>query len=187
VSGDSPNRWSSPHGATPLARLRTRLKGRNIAAVIMEPIAMNPGVLIPDTEFMDGLVPLCHRFGTLLILDEVATGFGRTGRLFAPEYSDAQPDTMTFAKAATRGVAGIGALLVREEIAETLERDGNVYSTYGSYFVKRLRAMAFLEEPEIRARGLAIAMDVRDEKYAERVVKKCRRRGLLLDPRRACC
>ena len=178
----------------------------------MEPISMNLGVLIPETEFMEGLVPLCHRFGTLLILDEVATGFGRTGKLFATEYYDVQPDMMTIAKAATGGAAGIGALLVREDLAATLEEAGNVYSTYGwhplsvdvaianlrwikrnqrrlldqvdrssAYFVERLRGMAFPEEPEIRWRGLAIAVDVRDEKYAGRVARKCRARGVLLD------
>jgi len=173
---------------------------------------MNLGVLIPETEFMEGLVPLCHRYGTLLILDEVATGFGRTGKLFATEYYDVQPDMMTFAKAATGGAAGIGGLLLTEDLAETLEEDGNVYSTYGwhplsvdvaienvrwikrnqtrllrqvdrtsNYFVDRLRGMPFSEEPELRWRGLAIAVDVHDEKYAERVATKCRARGLLLD------
>ena len=50
-----------------------------------------------------------------------------------------------------------------------------------AYFVKRLRAMTLPEDSEVRSRGLAIAVDVRDEKYAERVAKKCRTRGLLLD------
>ena len=102
---------------------------------------------------------------------------------------------------------------VRDDLAETLEQDGNVYSTYGwhplsvdvaitnlrwikrnqarllrqvertgAYFAERLRAMAFAEEPELRWRGLAIGVDVRDQKYAEQVAKKCRARGLLLDP-----
>jgi acetylornithine/succinyldiaminopimelate/putrescine aminotransferase len=206
-------RLKPPLDADALDRLKTRLKHRDVAAVIMEPIAMNLGVLIPEREFMEGLVPLCHRYGTLLILDEVATGFGRTGKLFATEYYDVQPDMMTFAKAATGGAAGIGGLFLRDDLAETLEEDGNVYSTYGwhplsvdvaianvrwikrnqgrllrqvdrtgTYFVDRLRAMSFPEDPEIRWRGLAIAVDVRDEKYAERVAKKCRARGLLLDP-----
>jgi acetylornithine/succinyldiaminopimelate/putrescine aminotransferase len=162
---------------------------------------------------MKGLVPLCHRYGTLVILDEVATGFGRTGKLFASEYYDVRPDMMAIAKAATGGAAGIGGLLVRGGLAEILEQDGNVYSTYGwhplsvdvaianvrwikrnqnrllrqvdrtsAYFVERILAMSFQEEPQVRARGLAIAVDVRDEKYAERVAKKCRARGLLLSP-----
>jgi acetylornithine/succinyldiaminopimelate/putrescine aminotransferase len=206
-------RLKPPLDADALGRLETRLKRRDLAAVIMEPIALNLGVLIPETDFMEGLVPLCHRYGTLLILDEVASGFGRTGKLFACEYYDVQPDMMTIAKAATGGAAGIGGLLLREDIAETVEEDGNVYSTYGwhplsvdmaianvrwikrnqsrllrqvdgtsSYFVKRLRAMAFPEEPALRSRGLAIAVDVRDEKYAVRVAKKCRAHGLLIDP-----
>jgi acetylornithine/succinyldiaminopimelate/putrescine aminotransferase len=206
-------RLKPPLDADALDRLETRLKHRDVAAVIMEPIAMNLGVLIPEPAFMEGLAPLCHRFGTLLILDEVATGFGRTGKVFATEYYDVQPDMMTIAKAATGGAAGIGALLLREDLAATLEEDGNVYSTYGwhplsvdvaianvrwikrnrgrlleqvgrtsAYFVDRLRAMKFPEEPEVRWRGLAIAVDVRDEKYADRVARKCRARGLLLDP-----
>ena len=205
-------RLKPPLDADALDRLRTRLKQRDVAAVIMEPISMNLGVLIPETEFMEGLVPLCHRYGTLLILDEVATGFGRTGKLFALENYDVQPDMMTFAKAATGGAAGIGGLLLTEDLAETLEEDGNVYSTYGwhplsvdvaienvrwikrnqsrllrqvdrtsNYFLDRLRGMPFSEEPELRWRGLAIAVDVHDEKYAERVATKCRARGLLLD------
>jgi len=206
-------RLGPPLDNTALDRLETRLKHRDVAAMIMEPIAMNLGVLIPETEFMEGLVPLCHRYGTLLILDEVATGFGRTGKLFASEYYDVEPDMMTIAKAATGGAAGIGGLLLREDLAETLEQDGNVYSTYGwhplsvdvaianvrwikrnqsrllrqvertgAYFDERIRNMEFREEPELRRRGLAIAVDVHDEKYAERVAKKCRARGLLLDP-----
>ncbi|HEY9227940.1 MAG TPA: aspartate aminotransferase family protein [Gemmatimonadaceae bacterium] len=205
-------RLKPPLDADALDRLETRLKRRDVAALIMEPIAMNLGVLIPETDFMEGLVPLCHRYGTLLILDEVATGFGRTGKLFASEYYDVRPDMMTIAKAATGGAAGIGGLLLREELAETLEEDGNVYSTYGwhplsvdvaianvrwvkrnqsrllrqvdrtsTYFAQRLRDMSSEEEPEFRWRGLAIAADVRDEKYAERVANRCRARGLLLD------
>lgn len=206
-------RLKPPLDGNALDRLETRLKHRDVAAMIMEPVGMNLGVLIPETEFMEGLGPLCHRYGTLLILDEVATGFGRTGKLFASEHYDVQPDMMTIAKAATGGAAGIGGLLLREHLAKTLEKDGNVYSTYGwhplsvdvaianvrwvkrnqsrllrqversgAYFATRIREMEFPEEPEVRRRGLAIAVDVRDEKYAERVAKKCRARGLLLDP-----
>src|SRR3954469_23058601 len=93
-------RLKPPLDAGALDPLETRLKRRDVAAMIMEPISMNLGVLIPETEFMDGLARLCHRFGTLLILDEVATGFGRTGKLFATEHYDVRPDIMTIAKAA---------------------------------------------------------------------------------------
>jgi acetylornithine/succinyldiaminopimelate/putrescine aminotransferase len=206
-------RLEPPLDRDALDRLEMRLKRRDVAAVIMEPISINLSVLIPEAEFMEGLVPLCHRYGTLVILDEVATGFGRTGKLFACEHYDVQPDLMPIAKAATGGAVGIGGLLLREDLAETLEEDGNVYSTYGwhplsvdvaitnvrwikrnqtrllrqvermsNYFADRIREMPFEEEPELRVRGLAIAVDVRDEKYAERVAKKCRARGLLLDP-----
>jgi acetylornithine/succinyldiaminopimelate/putrescine aminotransferase len=212
VSVLSVARLKPPLDAGALDRLKTQLKHRDVAAVIMEPISINLGVLIPETEFMEGLAPLCHRYGTLLILDEVATGFGRTGKLFATEYYDVQPDMMTIAKAATGGAAGLGALLAREDLAKTLEEDGNVYSTYGwhplsvdvaianlrwikrnqarllrlverssVYFMERIREMEFPEEPKVCLRGLAIAVDVQEEKYAERVAKKCLMRGLLVD------
>lgn len=107
------------------------LRGRDVAAFIMEPIILNLGVLIPDKEFMQTLRELCTKYGTLLILDEVATGFGRTGKLFASEHFDIEPDVMTMAKAITGGYAGMGATIVTEEIGEAVRKDVNIYSTYG--------------------------------------------------------
>src|SRR3954454_831238 len=89
-------------------RVERLLRKREVAAFIMEPIICNLGALVPDAEFMRGLQRLCRRYGTLLILDEVATGFGRTGRLFASELFGLAPDIMTLAKAITGGHAGMG-------------------------------------------------------------------------------
>ncbi|HMC57505.1 MAG TPA: aminotransferase class III-fold pyridoxal phosphate-dependent enzyme [Gemmatimonadaceae bacterium] len=204
-------RIKSPPDADALDRLETLLKRRDVAAVIMEPISINLGVEIPEAAFMDGLSPLCARYGTLIILDEIATGFGRTGRMFASEHYAVKMDMMTIAKAATGGAAGIGALLLSDELAETLEEHGNVYSTYGwhplsvdvamanvrwirrnekrllrqvertgEYFLKRLCGMPFPEQRDIRMRGLAIAVDVRNEDFASAVADRCRQNGLLL-------
>src|SRR4029078_12037905 len=81
-------RLKPPLDGDALDRLETRLKRRAGAAVIMETVSINLGVLIPEAEFMEGLVPLCHRYGSLLILDEVAKGVARTGQLFATYYYD---------------------------------------------------------------------------------------------------
>jgi acetylornithine/succinyldiaminopimelate/putrescine aminotransferase len=114
-----------------LDRIETRLKRRDVAAFIMEPVSINLGVCIPEPGFMEGLRALCTRYRTLLILDEVACGFGRTGRLFATEHFGIEPDIMCIAKAISGGVAGLGAMLASAAVGETMQKDGEFYSTYG--------------------------------------------------------
>ena len=126
-----PHKISLPLDADALGRVETRLKRRDVAAFIMEPVPINLGVASPEPEFMEGLSKLCHRYGTLLIMDEVATGFGRTGRLFASELYDIEPDIMTLGKAITGGVVGMGAVISTDAVAKSMEEDGTFYSTYG--------------------------------------------------------
>jgi acetylornithine/succinyldiaminopimelate/putrescine aminotransferase len=114
-----------------LRKLEVRLKGRDIAAFILEPISINLGVLIPEKRFMQRLQPLCKRYGTLIIADEVATGFGRTGKLFACEHFNLRPDIMCMAKAVTGGLGGMGATLMTRAVARSMEKHGSFYSTYG--------------------------------------------------------
>jgi acetylornithine/succinyldiaminopimelate/putrescine aminotransferase len=114
-----------------LQKLEVRLKGRDMAAFILEPISINLGVLIPEKRFMQGLQRLCKRYRTLIIADEVATGFGRTGKLFACEHFNLRPDIMCVAKAVTGGLGGMGATLMTGAVAKSMEKDGSFYSTYG--------------------------------------------------------
>lgn len=114
-----------------LGRIEAQLKKRDVAAFIMEPIGMSLGVLIPEEGFLPELQRLCRRHGTLLVMDEVATGFGRTGTLFASDQFDIQPDIVTLAKAITDGVGGLGAMIATAEVASSMEEDGSFYSTYG--------------------------------------------------------
>ena len=88
-----------------------------IAAVIVEPIAHNDGVLVPPPEYLARLRELCDRHGVLLIFDEVLTGFGRTGRWFAADHWSVVPDMMTIGKGLTSGYAALGAVVIREEVA----------------------------------------------------------------------
>lgn len=114
-----------------LDKVETRLKKKDVAAFIMEPIIINLGVYVPEQEFMKGLQQLCRKYGTLLVMDEVATGFGRTGKLFATEHFDIEPDIMTMGKAITGGHAGMGAVITTEKIAKKIKGDFSLYSTYG--------------------------------------------------------
>src|SRR5438874_3334919 len=121
-----------PLDAKALKNIERRLQRRDVAAFVMEPISINLGVLIPEQGFMSELQRLCRRYGTLLVTDEVATGFGRTGRMFACEHFDLQPDIMCVAKALSGGLGGIGAVIATPPVAKSMEDKGGMfYSTYG--------------------------------------------------------
>lgn len=120
-----------PLNADSLKELEILLKSKKAAAFIMEPISMNLGVIVPDAEFMEGMEILCHKYGTLIIMDEIACGFGRTGKLFATEYFKISPDIMCLAKALSGGGAPIGATIMTEDVAGSLQEKQFPYSTYG--------------------------------------------------------
>jgi taurine--2-oxoglutarate transaminase len=94
---------------------------RQVAAVLIEPIRVGDGVQIPPPEFLPKLRAICDRYGVLLILDEIVTGFGRTGRWFACEHWDVVPDMITLAKGLNSGYAAVGAVTVRQPIADFFE------------------------------------------------------------------
>ncbi|MGE5581937.1 MAG: aminotransferase class III-fold pyridoxal phosphate-dependent enzyme [Bacillota bacterium] len=85
------------------------------AAFIVEPIQGEGGIIIPPDGYLQKALEICHRYGALLIIDEVQTGLGRTGRLFACERDGITPDIMTLAKALGGGILPIGACLATEE------------------------------------------------------------------------
>ena len=91
---------------------------RSVAAVIAEPVSAACGVVVPPPEYLPRLREICDRHGVLLILDEIITGFGRTGRMFAAEHWDIVPDIMTVAKGLSSGYAPIAATICRQPIAD---------------------------------------------------------------------
>ncbi len=101
----------------------------DVVAVLVEPIQGEGGIRIPDSDYLAGVRALCDRFNWLMILDEVQTGIGRTGRWFAFQHSDIRPDVMALAKGLGNGVP-IGACLARGAAAEVFE-PGNHGSTFG--------------------------------------------------------
>ena len=108
--------------------LRSKVN-QNTAAVFIEPIQGEGGVIPASNEFLQEARALCDQFGALLIFDEVQCGVGRTGKLFAYEWSGVVPDIMTLAKALAGGVP-IGAMLAKDEVAMTFQ-PGDHASTFG--------------------------------------------------------
>src|SRR5437899_3620246 len=93
----------------------------HIAAIFLEPIVGTSGLIVPPDGFLQGLRQLCDRYGILLILDEVMTGFGRTGKWFAAEHEEVVPDMITFAKGVNSGYLPLGGVIVDEPIAKHFE------------------------------------------------------------------
>lgn len=116
------------------------------AAIMIEPVLGEGGVKIPPPGYLEGLRRLADEHELLLVFDEVQTGCGRTGKWFAYQHTDIQPDVMTLAKALCGGIAG-GALLTTAEIAPSL-RPGMHAATYGGNPVAARAGIAALETIE---------------------------------------
>src|SRR5207253_9840387 len=97
-----------------LSALEAKLRSEDVALFIVEPV-QGKGVNIPAPGYLDGAQELCRRFGTLFCVDEVQTGFGRTGRMFALEHWGLEPDLVTVAKSLSGGYVPVGALLMSSE------------------------------------------------------------------------
>jgi acetylornithine/N-succinyldiaminopimelate aminotransferase len=166
-------------------------------------------VLIPEPELVEGANELCERYGTLLVMDEVASGFGRTGKLFACEHFDLHPDILCLGKAITSGHAPLAATLCTAEIAQGVRDHFSFYSTFGWHpfsieaalatldyfdrhpvldnaedisglFLSRLLQMPWDDDVEIRVKGLAIAADCGDADYVSALAARCLEDGLLV-------
>ncbi|GIM46874.1 adenosylmethionine-8-amino-7-oxononanoate aminotransferase [Collibacillus ludicampi] len=128
-----PHTYRSPFGDTPEAVLKGSLqevekvlqeKAGTLAAVIVEPVVQGAsGIIVMPDGYMKGLRELCTRYDVLLIADEVATGFGRTGKMFACEHDGITPDLMTVAKGITGGYLPVAATLTTEKIYEAFLGD----------------------------------------------------------------
>ena len=106
--------------ANDLERIATNFGAENIAACIVEPTAGSTGTLVPPKGYLNRLREICDKHGILLIFDEVITGWGRMGSVFAAQEFGVTPDIMTMAKATTNGIVPMGAVAVKEEIYNTV-------------------------------------------------------------------
>ena len=144
--------------------LERAIDGRT-AAVLVEPIQGEGGVIVPDDGYLPGVRKLCDEAGILLILDEIQTGMGRTGTLWAYEHSRIKPDVMTLAKALANGVP-IGATLATDSVASAFT-PGSHGSTFGG-------------NPLATAVGVTVFATLLEDKLAERAARmgKLLREGL---------
>lgn len=106
--------------AQELERLVALHDASNIAAVIVEPFAGSTGVLVPPVGYLQGLRKICDRHGLLLIFDEVISGFGRMGAMFAAQALGVVPDMIVFAKTITNGAAPLGGVIVNRSIHDAV-------------------------------------------------------------------
>lgn len=102
---------------------------RNVVAILVEPVQGEAGIVIPDSGYLSALRDICDQNDWLLMLDEIQTGMGRSGKMFACQHESVLPDVMTLAKALGNGVP-IGACLSRGRAAEVF-KPGNHGSTFG--------------------------------------------------------
>jgi ornithine--oxo-acid transaminase len=124
-----------------LDALEAELRREDVAVFLVEPV-QGKGVNLPPPGYLEGAQELCRRYGTLFCVDEVQTGFGRTGKLFALEHWGLEPDMVTVAKSLSGGYVPVGALLmspaVHEAVFDSME---NAFS-HGSTFAPNELAMA---------------------------------------------
>src|SRR5579862_836329 len=141
-----------------LDALETELRREDVAIFIVEPI-QGKGVNMPPAGYLEGAQALCRRYGTLFCVDEVQTGFGRTGTMFAFEHWGLEPDLVPVSKSLSGGYVPVGALLmsrwVHERVFDSME---NAFS-HGSTFAPNELAMAA---------GLATLQELEDEQLVAR-------------------
>jgi len=159
-----------------------------VAGILVEPIQGEGGYLVAPDGFLQGLRALCDRHGILLIFDEVQSGIGRTGKMFAAQHAGVTPDIMTLAKGLGSGMP-IGLVVAKKKWMENWKRGahGNTYggnpvccaaalatldlvegeymanaATVGAYFMEKLRALQarYACIGEVRGRGLMIGMEL---------------------------
>jgi acetylornithine/N-succinyldiaminopimelate aminotransferase len=183
----------------------------SIAAVVIEPVQAEGGVRIPSARFMQALRARCDRVGALLIFDEVLTGFGRTGKLFAAEHFDVTPDIMVLAKALGGGLP-LGALGASDDLLAEFAHDpplGHI-TTFGGHplssaaglvsletivseklperawsigkeIVARLKELHAPEIAEVRGIGMLIGIEFHEAAIAHRFVTATLANGVVIN------
>ncbi|MBU1054428.1 MAG: acetylornithine transaminase [Proteobacteria bacterium] len=177
-------------------------------AVLLEPIQGEGGVRCPAPDYLKKVRDLCDKTGSLLIFDEIQTGIGRTGKLFAYQHFGVEPDIMTLAKALGNGLP-IGAMLAKDFVASAFVH-GSHASTFGgtpvvtsaalevlkvifeekilehcerigAYFMERLKWLKGRHNSIKELRGMGLMLAVELDAEGEKVVNECRERGFLVN------
>ena len=155
-----------------LDALERELRSEEVALFLVEPV-QGKGVNLPPDGYLRGAQELCRRHGTLFAVDEVQTGFGRTGKLFAFEHWGLEPDLVTVAKSLSGGYVPVGALLMARHVYDGVFDSLEHSVSHGSTFAPNDLAMAA---------GLATLRELDDAKLAERSERLGRRLLELTEP-----
>jgi acetylornithine/N-succinyldiaminopimelate aminotransferase len=182
--------------------------GPETCAVISEPIQGEGGIRTPEKGYLESLRQICDRNGILLIFDEIQTGMGRTGKLFAYQHFGIEPDIMTLAKALGNGLP-IGAMLARENIAQAFQ-PGSHASTFGgtplvtaaalevvqtisrekivehcmetgNYFKSRLFWLKDRHDSVEDVRGMGLLLGMKIDREGASIVNSCMEKGFLIN------
>jgi 4-aminobutyrate aminotransferase / (S)-3-amino-2-methylpropionate transaminase / 5-aminovalerate transaminase len=166
-----PNEYRGPDSQTALAALEralvTQVPAESVAAIVLEPVQGESGFIVAPRDFMQGLRRICDEHGIVLVIDEVQTGFARTGTLFAIEQYGIEPDLMTLAKSIAAGLP-LSAVVGRAEIMDA-PGDSSIGGTYVGNPVAQAAALAVLdviEEEGLVERSATIGDTIRDRMLA---------------------
>jgi ornithine--oxo-acid transaminase len=140
-----------------LGALEAQLRREDVAVFLVEPV-QGKGINLPPTGYLEGAQELCRRYGTLFCVDEVMTGFGRTGRMFAFQHWGLEPDLVTLAKTLSGGYVPSGALLMTRSVHEAVFDSMPHAMSHGSTFAPNELAMAA---------GLATLHELREQQLVE--------------------
>ena len=141
-----------------LGALEGELRREDVALFLLEPV-QGKGVHLPPPGYLEGAQELCRRYGTLFCVDEVQTGFGRTGKLFAFEHWGLEPDLVPVSKALSGGYVPVGALLMSKSVHERVFDSMENAFSHGSTFAPNELAMAA---------GLATLRELDEQRLVER-------------------
>jgi ornithine--oxo-acid transaminase len=145
-----------------LDALETQLRQEDVALFLVEPI-QGKGCTLPPAGYLEGAQALCRRYGTLFCIDEVQTGFGRTGKLFAFEHWGLEPDLVPVAKSLSGGYVPVGALLMSRTVHEAVYDSMEHAVSHGSTFAPNELAMAA---------GLATLHELDEQRLVERTAEQ---------------
>ena len=185
-----------------------RAINKNTVAFILEPIQGEGGIIVPEDGYLREVRKICDKFNVLMILDEIQTGFGRTGRDFAYQYENIEPDVLILGKALGGGMLPVSAVLSRNEIMEVftpgvhgstfggnplacavavasinllIERNFDLRaSSLGQYFMAELKKINSPLIREVRGKGLLIGLElVKENEIGRRFCEAMLKLGIL--------
>ncbi|HEY6926760.1 MAG TPA: aspartate aminotransferase family protein [Steroidobacteraceae bacterium] len=174
-----------------IGALEAAVSGSDCAAFIVEPVQAEAGVVVPPEGYLREALRLCRPRGTLLILDEVQTGLGRTGRMFGMQWDEVVPDILLLAKGLSGGIAPIGVTLTSESLfraaygrPETHDLHGSTFGGNGFSAVAALASLAVIDTERLVENSERVGdyclQGLRHRLSGHPLVKDIRGRGLLI-------